>query len=166
MQETPTIAQLKAVTDLACAYLEHSDDMDVKTYQELFDTVTQTEIWLEGMEQITPEQELKLAYSVIEKHKLWPPVPSDYFTKMITLSTAHLTQEVAERLNYESFGQVIYSKDEYGWFVYLSPLGLKEHEVGEPCLWAALQLAANMGCSWVCFDRDGPETPHLQVYEW
>ena len=88
--------------------------------------------------------------------------------KMLTISTAHVTQKTANKIDREEItGLVIYSKDEFGWFIFI-PEDLYEEDYDElpKDLKACIQLAMDNDCNWLCLDCDGEELDELEVYEW
>lgn len=94
--------------------------------------------------------------------------------KVLVLSTAHLKQEEAERLDDEdSFALLSYMRWDYGWQFYVSldteletlqknwaSLGLSEG------FYSALSLAYKLGCEWLRLDTDGDTDEDLPHYEW
>jgi hypothetical protein len=91
--------------------------------------------------------------------------------KILTLSTAHVTSETCNE--YLPFGNPLtaYPKGEYGWFIFAGEPDAYHHErkvEGDvPAdLMAALDLARQQGCDWLCLDRDGDETEELPTFDW
>lgn len=99
-------------------------------------------------------------------------------TQMLTLSTAHITKETANRLTYEcrpmlpkeytesmSFngGLSIFEKDEFGWFIWTG--GAYLNKLPED-LAQCIKLAQSVGCDWLCLDSDGLIEESLKTYEW
>ena len=94
-------------------------------------------------------------------------------TKMITLSTAHISEETARKLerdikhgtNYVPLP--VFNKAEYGWFICISSYleMLNEIELPED-LKACCLLATENDCEWLCLDCDGIIVPDLSIYEW
>lgn len=90
-------------------------------------------------------------------------------SKMLTLSTAHITKETANLLdNVDTPIDVcIYDKgtatDHYGWF--LVDWALAGETIPED-LRACFKLAESKGCNWLCLDCDGAVTELLPTYEW
>lgn len=83
--------------------------------------------------------------------------------KMLTLSTAHIDQESANYLDEES-DLVVYSKHEFGWFVYTGE-STYLLTVPEP-LKRVIRFAQSKGCAWLCLDRDGQTIDELTIYNW
>lgn len=100
-------------------------------------------------------------------------------TKMLTLSTAHITKETADKLNIDckpalpeeyfkhgfcfNLGISVYPKDEYGWFLWV-PFSAIEKLPSD--LEQCVRLAHRNGCVWLCLDSDGLIDPSLKTYEW
>ena len=98
------------------------------------------------------------------------------FTRMVTVSTAHVTEETANMLEKASHGDLdlptmtVYEKKfngttPVGYFIYLcvkpeqiDPNGLPEDLV------ALVNLAKFCGAGMVCLDGDGPEVEGLPSY--
>lgn len=95
------------------------------------------------------------------------PHPLGEVAAMLTLSTAHITYEASQYLEApgEHPGLVVYEKRDYGFFIPLTdeiplpadmPLSIKD----------CMNYADSLGCTWLCFDRDGPVVDDLGTYEW
>lgn len=95
-------------------------------------------------------------------------------TRMLTISTAHISKETADLLAGEypidsvpvwemSIG--IYSKEEYGWYIYFS-LAERIHPSMPEDLAACLRLAHQHQCEVLCLDCDGEIVEGLPVYDW
>lgn len=93
-------------------------------------------------------------------------------TKMLTLSTAHISYDTATKLDaavsHQQFGAcVVYNKDSYGWFIYIDSNALAESRNGVPTdLLACIELALAEGCAVLCLDADANEVDELPCYEW
>lgn len=97
-------------------------------------------------------------------------------SKMLTLSTAHITKETAEKLenrlpHFDSFWSAadhiaVYDKDDYGWWILVSELNYAELSQLPVDLAACCRLAMRNGCDWLCLDCDGPIEDCLPTYEW
>lgn len=91
-------------------------------------------------------------------------------TKMLTLSTAHVSMETAFLLEKEAqWGTManitVYPKGGLGNFIYIHP------EIPIPTNMPAdlkdiLQYAAKHDCKMICLDRDGPIELDLSQYDW
>ena len=82
-------------------------------------------------------------------------------TKMLTLSTAHITDSTMEQLDrepvYNNLGLCVYKKSDYGWFIYLdNTMDLTDMRLPNDLL-KCLALAKSVGCDVLCLDCDGPE---------
>lgn len=96
-------------------------------------------------------------------------------TKMLTVSTAHVTESTFNRLTYDGRANEIklpvYTKsipedeDSFGLYVYLDPNCLKDGKIPED-LMSVIQLAQKNDCGIICLDCDGPEIEELPIYEW
>lgn len=89
-------------------------------------------------------------------------------SKMLTLSTAHITKETAEALDNEVFAGcpylVVYQKDDYGWFVYL-PSKIEKIDIPHD-LKKCMLFAKDLGCDWLCLDANGEVLKYLHIYNW
>lgn len=89
-------------------------------------------------------------------------------TKMLTLSTAHITEETANKLNYELNNDVmfiaVYAKEDYGWFIYI-PEDFEEIDVPDD-LMKLLLFAKDLNCGILCLDRDGEVFDYLEKFDW
>ena len=86
-------------------------------------------------------------------------------SKMLTVSTAHITQETSELLDNDKLSIVVYPKSEYGWFILVCDWDEYENELPKD-LKKFLMLAEDQGCNWLCLDCDGEVLGFLDVYEW
>lgn len=100
-------------------------------------------------------------------------------TKMLTLSTAHITKETDQKLEFEydlileadekMNGIVVYRKEEYGWFIFISEELVFDEDGCKNFpedLIACLKLAISLDCQWLCLDRDGEVIPDLKTFDW
>lgn len=93
------------------------------------------------------------------------------FTQMLTISTLHVSEETAEKLDavcddsmaVDHWMPPVYEKDGYGWFIYVDPDRMDEDIPTD--LKAVLTYAATSGCTWLCMDVDADPIPELPVYE-
>ena len=76
---------------------------------------------------------------------------------LLALSTAHLRQETFDCID------VLDYPNEFGTFVYV---GEPENSSELPDLNAVLTWARAAGIAWLKFDRDAPEIPELETFEW
>jgi hypothetical protein len=94
-------------------------------------------------------------------------------TKMLVLSTSHITAETAQLLEDRERAAidttsdrlpVFYSKSEYGWFVYVSE---DAEDQGYPSdMVEVLRYARSNDCGWLMFDCDADVIEDLPAYEW
>lgn len=97
-------------------------------------------------------------------------------SKMLTISTAHVTEDICERLaaraDYDpryNIPFVVYRKDEFGYFIYITKDTLEDALKEGSCpevLLDVVKFAVKHGCELLCLDRDGPTVPELKTYEW
>lgn len=95
-------------------------------------------------------------------------------TKILELSTAHLTKEVSLELDilsasdstaYECLS--VYAKGGYGFFVYIIEESYAENKDQLPeCLATCVALAIENDCTMICFDGAGPVEPGIPEYDW
>ncbi|MBD7970327.1 DUF5983 family protein [Paenibacillus gallinarum] len=86
---------------------------------------------------------------------------------MVTISTAHITEEVNSiLLDDEIQGLIQYKKGDYGYFIYV-PTEEKDETLEFPeCIQSILNYAHQHDATWIMLDRDAAITPELQTYEW
>ena len=94
-------------------------------------------------------------------------------TKMLTLSTIHITKETAEKLNYELNNNVmylvVYAKEDCGWYVYIPEeltLYPEDYEDVPDDLMKLLLFARDMDCGILCLDCDGEVLDYLEKFYW
>lgn len=96
-------------------------------------------------------------------------------TKMLTLSTAHITEETAKRLEKDpddnNLGLSVYSKSNFGFFIYFRDIdgNLPKEYTNDDFpedLYKCILLAHELGCEILCLDCDGEETELLEKYDW
>lgn len=87
-------------------------------------------------------------------------------SKMTTVSTGHISKETADLLENDNIYElIVYQKDEYGWFIFLSEKD--DYYVSIPDeLLKLIKFAKDLGCSWLCLDRDGDILEYLEVFDW
>lgn len=97
-------------------------------------------------------------------------------SKMLTLSTGHISEDTTAILNHEvdentisrytSFS--VYEKGEYGYFIYPSKTGFnyseEELDTLPPDLADIFEFARDLECDILCLDCDGPERRYLNYY--
>lgn len=88
---------------------------------------------------------------------------------IVHISTAHISKKTADMLEQEGvtngLGISVYEKLGYGWFIYVPTGDITESSLPED-LKACLLFAQNMGCAWLCLDRDAEMVDGLSIYEW
>ena len=96
-------------------------------------------------------------------------------SKMLTVSTAHITEGTAELLDNDRLDIIVYPKDEYGWFItfeeniancYNSDKNKSNYSYVPKDLLKLLMFAKDLGCDWLCLDRDGDILDYLDTYDW
>lgn len=96
--------------------------------------------------------------------------------KVLVLSTAHLTKEVAEELPVFSTNDAdpanrpwwpAWTREE-GWMFYVPPRDVDDdrYKVAPVCIQACVNLARELGCCWLMFDCDGTCIDGLPTWEW
>ncbi|MCK1741353.1 hypothetical protein IVA80_10875 [Bradyrhizobium sp. 139] len=84
---------------------------------------------------------------------------------LLHLSTCHVTKQTAKLLDGETDFHM--AKHEYGWFVWVdSDVAVRGDKDWPADLAACVAYAHNLGCRWICFDRDADEVDALPKYEW
>lgn len=99
-------------------------------------------------------------------------------TKMLNVSTAHISEITAELLDksksYE-LHNVVYNKKEYGWFIYLDkdnldnyyePYNKEDYFYVPEELLKLMKFAKDVGCDWLCLDRDGEVLDYFETFNW
>lgn len=98
-------------------------------------------------------------------------------TKMLTISTAHITKETAKFIDnvckdnnlsnlivYDETAHYNGCTEQYGWFIYcnadLSDLNVPKDLLKVMC------FARDNDCDWLCLDRDAEIVDSLDKYEW
>ena len=89
-------------------------------------------------------------------------------TKMLTISTAHITEETATKLdlepNTDDMQLSVYLKADYGWLIWANK-DLDNCNAPDD-LRKCLELAKANDCEWLCLDCDGEIVDGLVAYEW
>ena len=92
-------------------------------------------------------------------------------TKVLTISTAHITEETDRKLQDESEVNnmciSVYDKVEYGYWIYIDPYDrlMCNENIPEDLL-NCIKLARQNDCRWLCLDCDGEEVSELPTYDW
>lgn len=169
----PSLNEIGMVIDLAHALIE-TEDSNIALAEPISDTekaaVENARNWLAALHALTPDQEIALARSVLDKHGLTANGGTEILTEgevagselstMVTISAVHLTPEVADGLNSgKTFGTILFDKGEHGWFIHTSA-----DSCDEPLIADLLIYAANLGATWLCIDVDGPIVETLTDY--
>lgn len=89
-------------------------------------------------------------------------------TKMLTISTAHITEETARLLELEpdndNMQLIVYNKADFGWFIYVNEY-LENRDIPDD-LRKCLELAKENDCKWLCLECDTDVVDGLDEYEW
>lgn len=90
-------------------------------------------------------------------------------TKCMEISTGHITEETAKRLNdldrRWNMDLSIYDKEEFGWWIYVNDY-IKKNDCIPDDLWQCIQYAKKNGCGWLCLDCDAEVDSEIPTYEW
>ena len=88
-------------------------------------------------------------------------------SKMLTVSTAHITKTTAELLDDGVRDLIVYPKAEYGWFILIPSSDVIDSlHIVMSDLMRLLKLAKDLGCEWLCLDCDGEVLDYMTTYEW
>lgn len=91
-------------------------------------------------------------------------------TKLLVLSTGHITKETNSLLTIIDMSEWPCSGGpygDYGWFLYAHDENCDEGDQKIPDdLWAVMQFARKEGCNYILLDRDGDTTEELPIYDW
>lgn len=82
-------------------------------------------------------------------------------SKIISISTAHITEQTADLLIKGELEPAVYPKDKYGWFIFVS----NENTVPKD-LKQVMEFAKRHNCVWIDMDCAGAVIPFLPTYEW
>ena len=83
-------------------------------------------------------------------------------SKMLTISTAHITEETDKLLRDGEVDVCCFSLDDFGWLILsFGP----DKDIPED-LQACLTFANRHGCDWLRMDCDAPVVEGLVVYDW
>ena len=96
-------------------------------------------------------------------------------SKMLTVTTGHITEETADLLNCDELHIITYDKDGYGWFIFLDAYDINhyynsddiddDYYVPEELL-KLMKFASDNGCEWLCLDCDGDELDGFETFDW
>jgi hypothetical protein len=88
---------------------------------------------------------------------------TDLFSRMLTVSTFHITRATSKTMDSEIIPLAIYPKGDYGWFIYVpdeQPFEGVPEDLG-----IILEYCLSKGYSWLNIDMDVPLNPNLPNYE-
>jgi len=94
------------------------------------------------------------------------------FEKLLTLSTAHICKETADKLDADPetncLGLCVYNKAQYGWFIadIQHAPNVKGFDELPEDLHNLILFAKDLGVDILCLDCDGDELPYLETYTW
>ncbi|WP_162742184.1 hypothetical protein [Nitratireductor sp. OM-1] len=166
----PDFQELLHVAGLAAAYLEHAethDGFDDPTEWEI-DAIQKVRDWVDALQHLGPEGEIKLATIALQTHGF--DVTNQVFhaetQKILAVSTAHVTEETAQRLDADDIeGVTVFPKAGFGWWVHTTPH--PDASAGIPQeLRDAMNFAVGAGCDWLMLDRDATIIEELPHWEW
>lgn len=87
-------------------------------------------------------------------------------TRCLTISISHISDRTSQMLATESnmnrMGLSVYTKGDYGYWIYT---GSVYGDVPDD-LMGCINLAIKYECEWLCLDSDGEEVEDLPTYEW
>lgn len=95
--------------------------------------------------------------------------------KLLTLSTAHIKEDTNTFLycqcrNPKKHDIIIFTKGEYGYFIYIDETVKEQALNGDDTLpedlRACIKFATEKECEWLCLDRDAEPIDELPEYEW
>ena len=89
-------------------------------------------------------------------------------SKMLTISTAHIrpdsTRFLDDEYTFGDAGLVLYGKDEYGWFIYISDIETYKRVPQD--IVDCMKFARSHDCHWLCLDCDAEVINELPTYHW
>lgn len=163
----PSIKKLRSIVNLADHYLRQADDMEKALHERLGTAVEDALEWLDALETLPPAGHVALAEAVFLKHGATTTKLPFAISKILSLSTAHLEQETANALQSGlCFGQTVYDKEMYGWWIALHDLSDPPETVESPSLQAVIMRAKSLGCERVMLDSDAEILEDLPCYDW
>lgn len=91
--------------------------------------------------------------------------------KVLDISTCHISEVDKENLENEAqYGiglGTVYELADYGFLVYVGDLADNwSSDLVSPAFKKVMDVAKELGCDYVRFDRDGREYPELERFEW
>lgn len=95
-------------------------------------------------------------------------------TKMLTVSTAHVSKELFENLVLDDacrhiclpvYKKTVPGFGSVGVYIYIDPGAFEDREVPYGLL-PLVKLAQGNGCSVLCLDSDGPVVEGYPVFDW
>ena len=109
-------------------------------------------------------------YSVIEVRKPYmQQEPTSFITKMVTISTAHISEKTAHLLDVEAQENnleiCVYNKADFGWYIIIDD-EIKRNTDLPKDLYKAVQFASDIECQTLCLDCDGTVIGFLDKYDW
>jgi len=89
-------------------------------------------------------------------------------SKMLTISTAHITEKTADLLEIEldndNMQLCVYNRADFGWFIHI-PDDCEDCDIPQDLL-TLIKFAKDIECDWLCLDCDGEVLEYLDSYEW
>lgn len=90
-------------------------------------------------------------------------------SKMLTLSTAHISEKTSKRLTKDpddnNLGLCVYPT-EYGWFIMINEQTVKDTEHLPKELANLIKFANDLGCKVLHLDCDGETVDYLETFDW
>lgn len=164
--EAPDILEIEQVCDFARSRLnqltgdEITMDEDPPTEWEQ-GCLTKTQAWLQALKSLSDADKVRLAARSLDEVNYGVET-------MLVISTAHITQETAKRLDDGVVeGLILFPKGDYGWMIWVG----NTHTDGEiknapDELDGLLKHCSALGVGWLCLDRDGVEHPDFCTFDW
>lgn len=85
--------------------------------------------------------------------------------KMLTISTAHISEETAKLLDKDEIGIPVFNKGNYGWFIFVPQYNDYVSYIPKD-LNHLLTFAKDCDCDWLCLDADGEILDYLETFVW
>lgn len=97
-----------------------------------------------------------------------------FIEPILTISTASITQEDADKLTAGGHEFIVRPNGKYGWFVriiqnYNEHTDMLEKIHGDDFSEHFVNLvehARDLGCGWILLDRDADEYPYMPTFDW